>query len=146
MNKVIKRLFSTKKPKMELTIRTPYKTIVSNFTDFQRVVTKTSEAYLVVQNRMPPAVHVLPPGPLKIRMDKENPDVSGELLHTGGWLIINPDNTCEINLMECVDRKDVQADKLDKGELEPVEEGVAGQYVQKIRNSTVKSFQRNLTA
>lgn len=146
MNKALKRLFSTKKMKMELTIRTPYKTIVSDFADFQRVLTKTTEAVLVVQNRMPPAVHILPPGPLKVRMDKENPNFSGDLLHTGGWLMINPDNTCEINLMDCVDRKEVQPDRLDKGEMEPVEDGVVGQYVQKIRNTTQKSFQKSVSA
>jgi len=131
---------------MELTIRTPYKTLLSNFTDFQRVITKTTEAYLVVQNRMPAAVHVLPPGSLKIRMEKENPNFSGDLMHTGGWLIINPDNSCEINLMEAVERKDIQADRLDKGELEHIEEGVTGQYAQKIRATTQKAFQRSVSA
>ena len=146
MNKALKRLFSTKKTKMELTIRTPYKTIVSNFSDFQRVVTKTSEAYLVVQNRMPPAVHVLPPGFLRIKMDKENPDFTGDLMHMGGWLIINPDNSCEINLMEAVDRKDIQSDKIDKGELEATEDGVTGAYAQKIRTSAQKVFQKSLSS
>lgn len=145
MNKALKRFFSTKKMRMELTIRTPYKTIVSDFSDFQRVITKTTEAYLVVQNRMPAAVHVLPPGSLKVRMDKENPKFSGDLLHTGGWLIINPDNTCEISLMECVDRKDVQSDKLDKGELTSLEEGLGGQYAQKMRATTLRTFQKNLS-
>ena len=145
MQKTIKRFFATKKMKMELTIRTPYKTIVSEFADFQRVVTKTSEAYLVVQNRMPPAVHVLPPGFLRVKMEKEMPDFTGELMHTGGWLVIHPDNSCEINLMECVDRKDVQGDRLDKGELEAVEDGLTGQYAQKIRTATQKAFQRNLS-
>ena len=146
MNKALKRFFSTKKMKMELTIRTPYKTIVSNFSEFQRIVTKTSEAFLVVQNRMPPAVHILPPGFLRIKMDKENPSFTGDLMHTGGWLIINPDNTCEINLMEAVDRKDIQGDKIDKGELETLEDGVTGSYAQKIRNSTQKTFQKNLSS
>ena len=145
MNKALKRFFSTKKMKMELTIRTPYKTIVSNFADFQRVVTKTSEAYLIVQNRMPPAAHVLPPGSLKVRMEKENPDFSGEFMHTGGWLVINPDNTCEISLMECIDRKDIQSDRLDKGELEPIEEGIAELYVNKIRTAAQKTFHKNLS-
>lgn len=145
MNNALKRFFSTKKMKMEVTIRTPYKTLISDFSDFQRIVTKTSEACLVVQNRMPPAVHVLPPGSLKVRMEKENPKFSGDLLHTGGWLIINPNNTCEINLMEAVDRKEVQGDKIDKGDLEAVEDGITGQYVHKIRGHTQRTFQKSLT-
>jgi len=38
----------TKKQKMELTIRTPYRTLVSDFDGFQRVITKTNEAALVI--------------------------------------------------------------------------------------------------
>ena len=79
-------------------------------------------------------------------MEKENPNFSGDLMHTGGWLIINPDNSCEINLMEAVERKDIQADRLDKGELEQIEEGVTGQYAQKIRATTQKAFQRSVSA
>jgi hypothetical protein len=29
-------------------------------------------------------------------------------MHTGGWVIIHADNSCEINLMDIVDRKDVK--------------------------------------
>lgn len=63
------KLFSelAKKPQMELTIRTPYKTFLSKYTDFQRVITKTNEAVLVVQNKMPAAVHMLPPGKITVR-------------------------------------------------------------------------------
>lgn len=37
------RFATAKKTKMELTIRTPYRTIVSNFDGFSRVLAKTSE-------------------------------------------------------------------------------------------------------
>ena len=55
-----------KKAKMELTVRTPYMTIVENFDGFSRVLTKTNEAMLSIQNRSPAATYVLPPGHLKV--------------------------------------------------------------------------------
>lgn len=35
--------FSTKKAKMEVTIRTPYNTILKDFDGFSRILTKTNE-------------------------------------------------------------------------------------------------------
>ncbi len=75
-------------PKMELTIRTPYKTLVSKLSDFTRIVTKTNQAVLIVQNNMPPAMHVLPPGYLKVRLNNPSDDFSGDFMHTGGFLVI----------------------------------------------------------
>lgn len=37
-----------KKPKMELTIRTPYKVLLEDFSDFTRLITKTNESVLVI--------------------------------------------------------------------------------------------------
>jgi len=31
-------------------------------------------------------------------------------MHTGGWAIVHADNTCEINLMEIIEKKDVKPD------------------------------------
>ncbi len=65
-----KNLFSTtvtKNAQMELTIRTPYKTVCSKLSDFQRIITKTNEAVLVISNKMPAALHILPPGSLMVR-------------------------------------------------------------------------------
>lgn len=92
---------------MELTIRTPYKTLCSKLTDFQRIITKTNEAVLVISNKMPAALHILPPGSLMVRTGSQIPGFSGDFLHTGGWLAIHPDNSCEINLVECADRASV---------------------------------------
>lgn len=52
---------------------------------------------------MPAALHILPPGGLIVRTGSNIEGFSGDFLHTGGWLAIHPDNSCEINLMECVD-------------------------------------------
>jgi hypothetical protein len=78
-----------KKQKMELTLRTPYQTVLKNFEGFQRVLTKSNEAALIIQNKSPPAVYVLPPGHLKIKLTQEQKGVSGDYMHTGGWVIVH---------------------------------------------------------
>lgn len=87
----LRRAFSTitKKQKMELTIRTPYKTILENFEGFSRIITKSNEASLVLQNKSPPSLFVLPPGPLKIKLTQDVKGVSGDYMHLGGWLAIH---------------------------------------------------------
>ena len=90
--------FSTvaKKKQMELTLRTPYRnfalnseTIFSDFSGFSRIITKSQDSTLVIQNRTPGALYVLPPGPLRIKLNQEQADTSGDYLHTGGWMIIH---------------------------------------------------------
>ena len=78
-----------RKPKMELTLRTPYKTILKDFDGFQRIITKSNEAALVVQNKAPPALYVLPPGHLKIRFTQDVKSTSGDYLHLGGWMTVH---------------------------------------------------------
>ena len=144
MQPIIKRaLAAVKKTKMELTIRTPYKTYLDGFSGFSRLVTRTTDAALVVQNRMPAAVHVLPPGTLKVRADSEMKGFSGELVHLGGWLVIHPDNTCDINLMEAFEKKDLALDKIGKAELPKDADTNVMKYIEKIRNITQKTFLKN---
>lgn len=76
-------LFSVKKKQLELTLRTPYRTIwnnsgtiVQDFTGFSRIVTKDLSSVVVIQNKMPPAVHVLPPGFLKLKLNGDVKDVA----------------------------------------------------------------------
>ena len=57
----------TKNAQMELTVRTPYKVICNKLVDFTRIITRTNEAVLVISNKMPAALHILPPGNLIIR-------------------------------------------------------------------------------
>ena len=87
---------------MELTIRTPYREIVSGLSEFSRVLAQTNEGVLNIQNNSPAAVHILKPGSLKIR--SSNKDIPEELLHVGGFLVINSDNTCEITLSDAFDK------------------------------------------
>lgn len=52
-------------------------------------------------------MHILPPGYLKVRTASTSDDFTGDLMHLGGWLVVHPDNTCEVNLIECVEKKDL---------------------------------------
>lgn len=79
-----------KKPRMEFTIRTPYKTIIKDFDGVQRAITKTNEAALVIQNKFPPSAYVIPPGHLKLKFTQDVKDTSGDYLHLGGWVTIHP--------------------------------------------------------
>ena len=74
---------------MELTLRTPYKTFLKDFDGFSRIITKTNEASLVIQNKSPPALYVLPPGNLKIKFIQDVKDCAPEYMHTGGWVIVH---------------------------------------------------------
>lgn len=42
------------------------------------------------------------------------------------------DNTCEINVIDLIDKKDGKADKFDRSDL-PTSESVAGRYISKLR-------------
>jgi hypothetical protein len=81
--------FAAKKQKMELTLRTPYKTYFENFDGFSRILTKTNEAALIIQNRSPPSLYVLPPGVIKIKLTQDTKGVPSELMHIGGWAIVH---------------------------------------------------------
>ncbi len=63
--------------------------MLADFSDFSRIITKTQESTLVIQNRTPAAMHVLPPGYLKLKLNSEVKGTSGDYLHTGGWVIVH---------------------------------------------------------
>jgi len=54
------------------------------------------------------------------------------------------DNTCEINLMDMFDRKDVKADQFEKGTITDID-SIAGRYAAKSRKTTVKVFTKSAT-
>ena len=145
MNRLVSRSFAqvaSRKQRMELTIRTPYKTLVEKFTDFKRIIAKTNEGILNIQNRSPSALYILEPGLLRVKTDKEVAGLPSDLFHTGGFAVVHPDNSCEIHLTEAVSRKEIAVEQLGKGQFEPNEGGVSGKFVDKIRNSTTKVFSR----
>ena len=61
---------------------------------------------------MPPGCHILPPGKLQVKLNNPQENFSGDVMHLGGFLVVHADNTCEINLMDCFDRKEMAIDKL----------------------------------
>ena len=52
--------------KNELTMRTPYGTFFSNFSNFTRVYVGTSKGQISIGNKTIPRVYLLPPGQLKV--------------------------------------------------------------------------------
>ena len=137
------RYFATnvqRKPRMELTLRTPYKTVLKDFDGFSRIITKSNEAALVVQNKAPPALYVLPPGYLRIKFNQDVKTTSGDYLHLGGWLTVHLDNTCEVNLLDCFEKKEVRPDQFDRSEVGKDTDTVAGRYVAKLRKTAARVF------
>lgn len=64
-------------------------TIVQDFSGFSKIITKDLSSVVVIQNRSPAALHVLPPGFLKLRLNGETKNVADEYIHTGGWAVIH---------------------------------------------------------
>lgn len=56
-----------KLPKVELTVRTPYKTLFENFNGFNRIYVHTSKGLMAIGNRSIPRVYLLPPGELQVK-------------------------------------------------------------------------------
>ena len=83
-----------KLPKMELTIRTPYRTLLKDFSQFQRIIVRTVAGDRSIENRCPPRVYLLPPGQFKITgLNKGEGNFSssdsGLFNHTGGWMHVH---------------------------------------------------------
>lgn len=69
-------------------------------------------------------------------MTEDNDDTSGEYIHTGGWAVIHPDNTCTIDLFDAFEKSEVNAETLLDHELEAPSEDLAGKFVEKIRRNS----------
>ena len=118
-----KRCFGVlpKLPKVELTMRTPYKTFFKDFSGFQRVYANTLKGQMAIGNRTIPRVYLLPPGQLKVAHlvageGKMTDSESGDFIHTGGWLFVHDNNSIEVNLLECEMKEKVAWDQLDKSQ------------------------------
>ena len=69
LNRKIVRSFAAdiqKLAKMQVSIRTPYKTLLKNCDKFTTISTKTSEATLIINNNLPASLYVLPPGKITV--------------------------------------------------------------------------------
>ena len=138
----VKRSFSTfvRNNKMKLTIRTPYKTLLEDFEDFGRVLTKIDSGVLNIENQSPPGLYVIQPGLLNVRLNKEVAGFSGDIIHNGGWIAVNMDNSCEISLMDAFEKEDLRADQLGNWEMPTFEDPETMKYVGRIRESSQKVF------
>lgn len=56
-----------KLPRVELTMRTPYRTIFSNFNNFTRIYVGTNKGLMAIGNRSIPRVYLLPPGEISVK-------------------------------------------------------------------------------
>ena len=135
-----------KLPKVELTMRTPYKTFFKDFSGFQRVYANTLKGQIAIGNRTIPRVYLLPPGQLKVAHitkgdGKITESESGDFIHTGGWLFVHDNNSIEINLLECEMKERVQWDVLDR--CQPTETNSnAGRVGATLQEKTVKLLSR----
>jgi hypothetical protein len=84
-----------KAPKLELTMRSPYKTYFKNFIGFQRVYINSIKGQRAISNRTYPTMYLLPAGEIKvigmIRGDGNYTDTNsqGEFVHSGGWCVVH---------------------------------------------------------
>lgn len=84
-----------KVPKMEVSMRTPYKSYFNNFNGFTNVYLNTLKGQIAVSNRTYPQIYVLPPGEIRFTglskgQGNETDNTSGEFIHAGGHAIIHP--------------------------------------------------------
>ena len=91
--------------KIEVSMRTPYRTFYNKFNGFQRIYVGTLNGQMVISNRTPPTVYLLPAGELKLMQVSKGQgnnveDSNGEFIHSGGYVAVHPDNTIDINLID----------------------------------------------
>ena len=81
--------------RVELTIRTPYRTLFENCSGFQRLYANTIKGQMAIGNKSIPRVYLLPPGELKVHgivpgaEGNSTHSDSGLFMHTGGWLHVH---------------------------------------------------------
>ena len=135
-----------KLPKMELTMRTPYQTFYLNFSAFTRVYVHTHKGLMSIGNKSYARVYLLPPGELNVKgitVGEGNlcNSESGTFIHTGGWLFVHDNNSCEINLLEAEQKELFAFDKLDQCQNSETE-SAAGRIGNNLQDKTVKMLQR----
>ena len=131
-----------KLPKLELTMRTPYRTIFENFSNFTRLYVYTSKGLIAIGNRSIPRVYVLPPGELTVKgvlpgEGNNAKNESGLFMHSGGWLFVHDNNSIEVSVLDCVEKESFQFDKLD-GIQNTETESAAGRIAANLQDKTVK--------
>ena len=80
--------------KMELTVRTPYRTLFDSFSNFKHLTVNTIGGNITIGNKSIPRVYLLPPGEMKVSQiapgdGNMTSSDSGLFMHTGGWLFVH---------------------------------------------------------
>jgi hypothetical protein len=146
LNRTLTRAFSVvnKNAKMKLTLRTPYGTLLEDHDEFDNIKGWLHGGTFSIQNKTPPALYVLPPGPLEVRLSKEIEGFSGRVLHNGAFVAVHPDNSCEINMIDSFTKEELSADQLDMWEF-PEEDNIEqAKFIKRIRSKTQDTFTRKL--
>ena len=91
------RYFSTaaKLAQMEVTIRTPYRTLFEGFSGFEFIYVKGIKGQQAIVNNGIPGLYLLPAGPIQLvgmaaeGDGKKTKSLSGAFMHTGGWVHVH---------------------------------------------------------
>ena len=80
--------------RMELTVRTPYRTLFENFSNFKHLTVTTIGGNMTIGNKSIPRVYLLPPGEMKVSQlqageGNNTTSDSGMFMHSGGWLFVH---------------------------------------------------------
>ncbi len=81
--------------KMEVNMRTPYKTFFNKFNGFSRIYVNTLKGLIAIGNRTYPTIYLLPAGEIKyMNLVKSegnecSANASGEFIHTGGYCVVH---------------------------------------------------------
>ena len=142
MQRLTRRAFSTVAPKMELTIRTPYKTLFNKSTNFKGLNATTIDGYYYVNDKTPASVRMLLPGSLSVQPDTDSKDFVGNFVHTGGWLVVHENNTCEVFLMEAIEQSEFKSTPNTDLSMIQKEDADAAKWIQDVRDSAERSYFR----
>ena len=90
------RLFGAtqKLANVELTIRTPYRTLFQDFSGYSKFYANTIKGRIGIGNKSHPRVWLLPPGEVEVQGAQEGPgnftkSSDGKFMHTGGWCFVH---------------------------------------------------------
>ena len=129
--------------KMELTVRTPYRTIFKDFNGFQRLYVRTDKGLMAIGNKSIPRVYLLPPGEMKVHGVQQGDgnfakNDSGVFMHTGGWLFMHDNNSIEVNLVECAEKENFDFTAIDGNTTET--DSNAGKVAATLQEKTFRVF------
>merc|ERR1711861_43680 len=132
--------------KLELTVRTPYRTVFENCNAFTRLYVTTLKGQIAIGARSIPRVYLLPPGEMMVKgmqagaEGNNSTSDSGNFLHAGGWLFVHDNNSIDVSLLECHEKEQFNFDKINATTSET--ETPAGKIAADLQTKTYKLFQK----